>query len=247
MAAKKNIDNILQKWPFDPEHLSVRMVKGRDSRDVIQMRIDMGMLQLEVLGRPDGTRPEGHDTYLGFLLNKSDGSISDMELDEDDFGEIDREFVQFYHRRICWLTLREFERAVQDADHTLALMDFCRDHCEDEQWTMSHEQHRPFVLFHRTQAQALAALEEHGGPGAIEHINEGLENFREFFEKYDVEEHFEEDELVTRLVELRESLREQFEVGLTLEEKLMEAISKEQYELAAELRDELSKRSQGQR
>ena len=222
------------------------MVKGRDSRDVIQMRIDMGILQLEKLGRPDGTRPEGYDTYLEFLLDKSNGSISDMELDEDDFNEIDREFVQFYHRRICWLTLREFDRAVQDADHTLALMDFCRDHCEDEQWTMSHEQHRPFVLFHRTQAQALAALEENGGPGAIEHINEGLENFREFFEKYDAEEHFEEDELVARLVDLRESLRAQFEVGLTLEEQLVDAISKEQYELAAELRDKLSKRSQGQ-
>ena len=66
--------------------------------------------------------------------------------------EADREFVQYYHRRLCWLAMREFSKAMHDADHTLLLMDFCRDHSPDEEWTMSHEQYRPFVLFHRTQA-----------------------------------------------------------------------------------------------
>jgi hypothetical protein len=78
--------------------------------------------------------------------------------------EVDREFVQFYHRRVCWLTLRAFDRAVKDADHTLALMDFCLEHSPDDQWLMSQEQYRPFVLFHRIQAAALSKL-EHQAPG----------------------------------------------------------------------------------
>ena len=45
--------------------------------------------------------------------------------------EIDREFVQFFHRRVAWLALREFDRAVADADHTLALMDFSSLHAPD--------------------------------------------------------------------------------------------------------------------
>ena len=243
MPPKRHIDHILEKWPFDPEHLSVRKINGKDNREVIQMRIDMGILQLETSGRPDGNQPEGHKTFLDYLLSQTKSNGNNFELDEDRCGEIDREFVQFYHRRICWLTLREFDRAISDADHTLALMDFCREHSDDDQWTMSHEQYRPFVLFHHTQATALAALEESGAEGAIEKINDGLNRFRIFFAQYDAGEHFDEDELVTRLVDLRESLREQFDVGQTLREQLADAISQEEYELAAELRDELVKRT----
>ena len=245
MATRKHIDSILQKWPFDPLQLSVRTVKGVDNREVIQMRIDMGILQLEIAGRPDGNRPEGHDTYLDFLRAKSSTNDGEIEFNEDICGEVDREFVQYYHRRICWLTLRQFDKAVRDADHTLALMDFCRDHSNDEQWTMSHEQYRPFVLFHRTQADALAALEDGGPESAIERINTGVDEFRRFFASYDAEDHFEEDDLVKRLIELRESLREQFDVGKTLEEQLADAVAQEEYELAAQLRDELNRRTQG--
>ena len=110
---------------------------------------------------------------------------------------------------------------------------------------MSHEQYRPFVLFHRTQASALSAVEEENPEAAIQNINEGLDNFRTFFECYDAEDHFEEDELVKRLVELRESMREQFEVGKTLHEQLADAVAAEQYELAARLRDELAQRGDG--
>ena len=29
-------------------------------------------------------------------------------MTEEQCQEVDREFVQFYHRRVCWLTLREY-------------------------------------------------------------------------------------------------------------------------------------------
>ena len=245
MAAKKHIDKILKDWPFDSDHLSVRLVDGGDGREIIQMRIDMGLLQLETQGRPDGTRPFGNETVYHHLVSRQKSDDNEFVMDDEQCNEIDREFVQFYHRRICWLTLRKFDYAVRDADHTLALMDFCRAHSPDEEWTMSHEQYRPFVLFHRTQASALSAVEEENPEAAIQNINEGLDNFRTFFECYDAEDHFEEDELVKRLVELRESMREQFEVGKTLHEQLADAVAAEQYELAARLRDELAQRGDG--
>ena len=52
---------------------------------------------------------------------------------------------------------------MKDADHSLAFMDFVKKYSPNDEWTLSHEQYRPFILFHRTQAAALAALadEEH--------------------------------------------------------------------------------------
>ena len=38
-----------------------------------------------------------------------------LVLSEEQCLEADREFVQFYHRRICWLTLRHYARALADA------------------------------------------------------------------------------------------------------------------------------------
>jgi protein-arginine kinase activator protein McsA len=46
-----------------------------------------------------------------------------------------------------------------------------------------------------------------------------------------------------RLVEMRESMRVEYEVGQTLQEKLADAVAREEYELAAQLRDQLSQRS----
>ena len=52
---------------FDPQTLGVRLVKGKDGRDVLQMRVDMGILQPETTGRPDGESYEGHESVLEFL------------------------------------------------------------------------------------------------------------------------------------------------------------------------------------
>src|SRR5262249_59908083 len=141
-----------------------------------------------------------------------------------------------------WLAIRELPQSVGDAAHTHGMMDFCRDHSPDEQWTLSHEQYRPFVLFHRTQAAALAALGDKGAEAAVEEITKGLDLMRQVFVDYEAEEEFDEDELVQRLVELRESLRQHFRVGRTLQEQLADAIANEKYELAAEVRDGLKRR-----
>ena len=238
---KNNIDAILNRWPYDQDTLNVRGAKGEDGRDVIQMRIDMGVLQLETTGRPDGDKPFGFDTFYDYLLAE-ELRDDDFVLDEEQCQAVDREFVQFYHRRICWLSLREFAAAMADADHTLALMSFCEAHSPDEQWTMSHEQYRPFVLFHRIQAAALAELEEDAAEAAIHQINLGLDKLHDLYSEHDAEDVFEADELVARLTDLRESLRDHYKVGRTLHEQLQDAVAKEQYELAAKIRDELARR-----
>lgn len=243
MKPDQHLDELLREWPFEPDSLCVRLMKGSDGRDILQLRVDLGVLQLETTGRPDGSRPQGFPTLLD-LLCKKEAEQPEFELDEETCIAIDREFVQFYHRRVAWLRLQRFDRAVQDADHTLALMDFCRDHSPCEEWTLQHEQHRAFVIFHRSQAAALHAIEDQAPEGAIFALNEGLKLIEENFEDMGWEDHFESDELVERLIQLRETLRRDFSIEKSLTEQLAEAVESEQYELAAQLRDEMARRNE---
>ena len=241
MADSRNISDILQDWDYDSQSIRARIVAGQDGEaDVLQMRVEMGIIQMAVDGRPDGIRPEGFATYLDYLLQEEISQGNEWDLNDEQCMEVDREFMQFYQRRISWLSIKEYQQVVKDADHTLALRDFCKRHSPDDGWTIVHEQYRPFVLFHRTQAAAYHQLNESTPQAAIECINDGLNTIRSIFESHDLEEHFDEDELVSQLRDIRESLRDEYSVGKTLHEQLADAIASEQYERAAEIRDQLS-------
>jgi hypothetical protein len=242
MPNRQDIDHVLRQWPYQPGVLSARLIRAHDRREVLQMRLEMGLLQMETTGRPDGETPEGAETYLDHLILQSFGGDESFVLSENQCFEVDREFLQFYQRRICFLALRDFPRAMADADHTLTLMDFVVRHSPNPQWTHSHEQYRPFVLFHRIQAAAMTALQQSGAEAAIEEINRGLQRLHEVFVSAGAEEEFDGHDLVSQLGEMKETLRAEFDVGQTLAEQLADAVAAEEYERAARLRDEIARR-----
>lgn len=238
----QHLDFLFHEWPYEFGEVAARRVQGEDGRDVVQLRVEMGVLQMEVDGRPDGTRPGGYPTFGDWLtaLARQEGEA--FALDGRRCGEIDREFVQFFHRRVAWLALREFDRAVVDADHTLSLMDFSSLHSPDRSWAEMHEQYRPFVLFHRTQAAALGRLEENGAAAAIAEIDAGARLIRAVLAD-DVSGDPDEDELLAKLSEMKAAIAEHYEVQPSLAQQLADAIAAEQYERAAQLRDKLSHKS----
>jgi hypothetical protein len=242
MSYPRHIDHLLRQWPYRFGEVLARKIRAGE-RQVLQMRVDMGVLQMETSGRPDGERPEGFETYYDYLVSLSFHEGPRFELTPKRCMEIDREFVQYYHRRICWLALKEYQRAAADADHTLRLMDFSTAHSPDDNWSLMHEQYRPFVLFHRTQALALTDLEETDAEQAVATIDEGLGQLREIFVDHEAEEEFDESELVIKLREMRDSLIKHYDLGPSLAEQLAEAIAKEEYELAAKLRDRMNSRA----
>jgi hypothetical protein len=160
-------------------------------------------------------------------------------------AEADREFVQFYHRRVGWLALHRFDRALRDADHTLALMDFVARHGGDDDYIISHERLRGLVLFHRTQAAAALALERHRPDEAIEAIQDGLDrlarHLRQWQEEHDDDE-VPDPALIEQLGHLEDEIRRHFAVEKTLREQLDEAVAREDYERAARLRDQIKAR-----
>jgi hypothetical protein len=235
----QDIDGALQGWEFKPGVVQARLVQAAGGRQVIQMRVDLGILQIETADRPDGTRPHGFATYFDYLQHQAEvAGREPFILTDEQSQEAEREFVQFYHRRLCWLALHQFARAVADADHTLAFMDFARDHSPGEEFTQAHEQYRGFVIFQRTQAVAMA-LEKDSPEGAVDGVRAGLEQLREFFAVHGLEDQFEENGMVQQLRKMEQSLRHTHNIEATLREQLERAIANEQYEIAARIRDAL--------
>lgn len=60
----RDLTEILAEWPFQPGQINVRLIQGKDGDPRIQVRLDLGLLQMFVDGRPDGQRPEGFDSLL---------------------------------------------------------------------------------------------------------------------------------------------------------------------------------------
>src|SRR5579875_2926738 len=62
----KDISPVLNDWEYEPGTINVRKVPGLDGRPKLQMRLDLGLLQMEVTGRPDGRRPHGYESLLDY-------------------------------------------------------------------------------------------------------------------------------------------------------------------------------------
>ena len=243
----QDIDDAQQGWEAKPGTLQARLIEARDGRQVLQLRIDLGIMQIEISDRPDGTRPHGFPTYFDYLRQQArvaKRAGHEFTLSEEQCEEADREFVQYYHRRVGWLTLHSYARAIADADHTLAFMDFIRDHSPNDEYTQAHEQNRGFVVFHRTQAAAALAIEQENPEAAIDAIHDGLDKLSAFFASFDATEQMEADPMVEQLRKMDRSLRELHKIDATLQEQPQEAVAKEQYEAAAKLRDALRRRKQ---
>ena len=252
---RRDLDDALQGWPYEPEpgEILAREVRARDGRTVLQIRVELGILQLEVGGRPDGTRAHGFATYLDYLHSLAvgrglvpDGKAPPFVMTREHCVEADREFVQFYHRRVAWLSLQRYDKALLDADHTLALMDFVRRHGGGEEYIASHERFRGLVLFHRTQAAAALALERRKPEEAIDVVREGAERLAAHQQEWVAENDLVEppnQRLIEQLQILEQEIRKNFAVEKTLREQLDEAVAREDYERAARLRDQIRART----
>lgn len=246
-----DIDEALRGWPSDPGpgEILVREVKARDGRTVVQVRIELGVLQLEEEGRPDGVRPHGYSTYLDYLRHRAakrrPAEDEDWQMGPEHCTEADREFIQYYHRRVAWLALHRFDRALKDSDHTLALMDFVASHGMNEAYIETHERLRGLVLFHRAQAAAALALERRRPEEALDVILKGVDDLRghqsEWSDDHEDEE-IPDGALIEQLRLQEQEIRKNFSIRKTLREQLDEAIAREDYERAARLRDQLRRK-----
>src|SRR3954468_10521864 len=65
-----DISQALRGWTFEPGQVNVRLIRGNDGKPKLQLRLDLGLLQMELDGRPDGKRPHRVATELEFQKRK---------------------------------------------------------------------------------------------------------------------------------------------------------------------------------
>ena len=65
-----DISGALTGWSYQPGEVNVRLIRGNDGRRKIQLRLDLGLLQMETTGRPDGKRPHNCASELDYQLRR---------------------------------------------------------------------------------------------------------------------------------------------------------------------------------
>ena len=241
-----DISRILKAWKYEPGELRVRQLTSEDGRDLIQIRTDLGIMQLEWSGRPDGAilhdQPSLLDHYrTQHLRHRASGSSEPFVLGREDCWALGQEAMQYYWRRISFFELKQYELAEQDAEHNLAILDLCGQFGEHEEDRQIGDQYRVFVTAHRIQARALKHLEEEDHAAALAVVRAGIAEVEEILRNIGDPEVMES---CTELAFLRDweqeiedsrprSPREQLRVDLKA------AVEEEKFELAASLRDKL--------
>ncbi len=242
-----DISDILDDWPYDNGQISARKIRSDDGTDKIQLRLDLGVLQMEMTGRPDGRCPHGYKSLLAYyehLLERrdsEDGPDKQFELSRRDCELLRNEGVMYYHRYLAEFILEEYEAVVQDVARSLRLIDFCDAYAKDKADRQILRQHRPYVLMMRTRARALLALRNDRPKAALAAVREGVEEIQEFHERAGQHEAIENSRELMILRGLIGQIEEHVPIDPVkrVAKKLDAAVSEERYEDAAGLRDQL--------
>src|SRR5205809_5465770 len=179
-----DLNTVLKDWPHEPGMIKVRKVTGLDGRDKLQLRIDLGVLQMEMTGRPDGLRPHGCDSLLSYHQNRAqlaEASGDNYELTPEECSELQQEGIQYYHRYISLFQLSDYLGVIRDTQRNLEMFEFVTKHSPSEELAWSVEQFTPYVRMMNTRAKASIAMEREEFAEAVKLIEKGIEKIRSFY------------------------------------------------------------------
>lgn len=236
-----DLGRLLDEWKFEPGELSARCFVGHDGREKIQMRLELGILQMEADGRPDGRRPRGveslFDYHQGALRAAGPGAA--YRLTPDECLDLRHEALLYYHRYLCCFCIGDFERMERDTARNLAVFDFVRDHAEVAYDRESMEAYRPYVLMMQARARAGIALRCGHYARALSAVDEGIAAIRALGASQPRHSEPIGADEVEALQELADEIRRNTPPTrlARLEAELQAAVESEDYMAAARLRD----------
>lgn len=254
---ENDIYPILRDWPYVPDQISVRLIEGEEGAQFIQLRLDLGLLQMTLHGRPDGLTFEEFPSLLDFHRHRKDKherenpDAAGYALKGEDCTELLREGLQYYQRYLSFWHLGMYELCARDTARNLGLLRFVREHALSDRDKLQFDQWRPYVTMMHSRAVATPLIELRQWDAALGAIDAGIEALHEFLEEYQQQQHADQLGELTFLQRWRNEIANlaglesggietEHQDPLTrLREELQAAIEDERYEEAARLRDEL--------
>lgn len=181
----RDLRNILDGWEYEPGRVSARRIIGRDGQAKVQLRIDLGVLQMALAGRPDEKRPGGCESHLELLEQRLArhravrGDDEDFVVGPDDCRELRHEAYLYYQRYLSLFVLEDYEGVLRDTDRSLRGIEFCERYgaCTEDRAALLEQ--RPYVLMMNTKAGVHHALRREDANAALAAVTAGLEALRE--------------------------------------------------------------------
>jgi hypothetical protein len=247
-----DLDELTLDWECPPGELRARAVIGRDGSELLQLRIDLGVMQMVYAGRPDGTTYHGLPNARDYIEHEL--RLGGQALVPADWQELKRELMQLNYRRMAFATLAEDALTASDRTNAeryiagaLGDIHACLEHTDllarHTSIQLESDVMQPTLVF--DQARLLSQLSVVIGQyeQAIEQAEAGADALDTLLAElgYD-EDQREEDPGVEYLRDLGHQLRIEYGISQTLHEKLQQAIEDEDFEAAAELRDQMQRR-----
>jgi len=251
-SPSKDITPYLKGWDYEPGTINVRKINGLDGLPKLQMRLDLGLLQMELTGRPDGAKPQGFESLLEYYEDqlqdhkRRNGTELGFHLTAEQCAALREEAGLYYHRYLGLYVLEDFPGVVRDTARNLRVLDFCGRFAVDEQDRLIMEQYRPYITMMNTRAGASILHKDKRYQQALEAVNEGLEKIRDFFDRFGQSEGYAQSNEVKVLKQFARDIRKKLPVDpvVKLQAQLEKAVKNEHYEEAARLRDEIKRKSE---
>ncbi len=189
-----DIGKILKDWDADPDAKHIRKIIGIDGKEKIQIRIDLGILQMEADGRPDGKRPYGKESLLEHYISLLEAYKEEYKTDEGfkldyhDCEKLREEATQYYHRYLSLFEIEDYERAERDTARNLRVFDLVKKYAEHQDDALSLEQYRPYVIMMNTRAKAYMLANNNDYIKAIDLIEKAIEKITKFYKDNELDD-----------------------------------------------------------
>jgi len=232
-------------WPYDPASISARWIVGQDGKRRLQLRLDLGILQMEPVGRPDGQQPHGAISLLDHyesLEQTSGREPTSFRLDAAACGELQQEAAQYYYRYIALYALHDLDGVMADTAHNLGILELVTRRVDDDELVWQFLQFFPYIRMMNARARAEKATAVQNFEEAITALEEGIGDIRMFWRENGDEEDEEQSREIELLADLLGDIRNskpRTEID-RLQDELTRAIAAENYEKAAMLRDAIT-------
>jgi hypothetical protein len=243
-ASRFDLTPHLEAWSYD-ESQTVRRVRARDGRHVIQVRLPLGIEQYEIDGRPDGLRPMQRESWLHYYFAQAqaaEDAREEMHLSSEDFSRLHQEGLLYYYRYLLFFQIQDYKLCVRDTRRNLKLVDFVSRFAAREQAELL-EQYRPYILRMNYMARALHKVvdERRDLRGALRTLQAAVKAIEALppMEGNQVFA-FEKARSLKSIEELMAQLEAHVPRHVALNRQLERAIRDEDYEQAATLRDEIA-------